>query len=86
MTIPAFRSASWWRGPDPTSRLESEHPDVSGFFLANGFSGHELMMAPATGRAVAELITNATSRTIDVSVFAFDRFRTGALLPTDATI
>ena len=68
------------------SPIIGEHPDVSGFFLANGFSGHGLMMAPATGRAVAELITNATPRTFDVSVFGFDRFRTGALLPTDATI
>jgi glycine/D-amino acid oxidase-like deaminating enzyme len=68
------------------SPIIGEHPDVSGFFLANGFSGHGLMMAPATGRAVAECITNVPPRTIDVSVFAFDRFRTGALLPTDATI
>jgi glycine/D-amino acid oxidase-like deaminating enzyme len=68
------------------SPIIGEHPDVGGFFLANGFSGHGLMMAPATGRAVAELITSGTSRTIDVSIFRFDRFRTGALLPTDATI
>jgi FAD-dependent oxidoreductase domain-containing protein 1 len=68
------------------SPIIGEHPLVSGFVLANGFSGHGLMMAPATGKAVAELITNATPRTIDVSVFGFDRFRTGARLPTDATI
>jgi sarcosine oxidase subunit beta len=68
------------------SPIIGEHPDVGGFFLANGFSGHGLMMAPATGRAVAELITNGTSSTIDVSIFRFDRFRSGALLPTDATI
>jgi glycine/D-amino acid oxidase-like deaminating enzyme len=68
------------------SPIIGEHPDVGGFFLANGFSGHGLMMAPATGRAVAELITSGTSSTIDVSIFRFDRFRTGALLPTDATI
>jgi glycine/D-amino acid oxidase-like deaminating enzyme len=68
------------------SPIIGEHPLVSGFFLANGFSGHGLMMAPATGKAVAELITNATPRTIDVSVFGFDRFRAGALLPADATI
>lgn len=67
------------------SPIIGEHPLVSGFVLANGFSGHGLMMAPATGRAVAELITKATP-TIDVGVFGFDRFRTGALLPTDATI
>lgn len=68
------------------SPIIGEHPDLSGFYLANGFSGHGLMMAPATGRAVAGLILNATPRTIDVGVFGLDRFRTGALLPTDATI
>jgi glycine/D-amino acid oxidase-like deaminating enzyme len=63
-----------------------KHPDADGFFLANGFSGHGLMMAPATGKAIAELITIGTSRTIDVSDFAFDRFHTGALLDDDATL
>jgi glycine/D-amino acid oxidase-like deaminating enzyme len=63
-----------------------KHPDADGLFLANGFSGHGLMMAPATGKAIAELITIGTSRTIDVSDFAFDRFHTGALLDDDATL
>jgi glycine/D-amino acid oxidase-like deaminating enzyme len=62
------------------------HPDADGFFLANGFSGHGLMMAPATGRAIAELITEGTWRTIDVSDFAFDRFQAGALLDDEATL
>jgi glycine/D-amino acid oxidase-like deaminating enzyme len=62
------------------------HPDVDGFFLANGFSGHGLMMAPATGKALAEIITSGASHTTDVSDFAFDRFRTGALLDDDATL
>jgi glycine/D-amino acid oxidase-like deaminating enzyme len=44
------------------------------------------MMAPATGRAIAELITEGTSRTIDVSDFSFDRFQTGALLDDEATL
>jgi glycine/D-amino acid oxidase-like deaminating enzyme len=62
------------------------HPDAEGLFLANGFSGHGLMMAPATGKAIAELITLGTSRTIDVSAFAFERFHSGALLDDDATL
>jgi glycine/D-amino acid oxidase-like deaminating enzyme len=62
------------------------HPDADGLFLANGFSGHGLMMAPATGRAIADLIVVGTSRTVDVNDFAFDRFRTGALLDDDATL
>ena len=57
-----------------------EHPEAPGFFLANGFSGHGLMMAPATGKAVAEIVMTGTSRTIDIGVFAYDRYRLGALL------
>jgi glycine/D-amino acid oxidase-like deaminating enzyme len=64
----------------------AEHPEVSGLFLANGFSGHGLMMAPATGRAVAELVTLGASRTIDVGAFRFDRFESGALLDDSATL
>jgi glycine/D-amino acid oxidase-like deaminating enzyme len=63
-----------------------EHPEAPGFFVANGFSGHGLMMAPATGRAVAEIVTTGTSQTIDVGVFAYDRFRLGALLDDEATL
>jgi glycine/D-amino acid oxidase-like deaminating enzyme len=62
------------------------HPDMDGLFLANGFSGHGLMMAPATGKALAEIILLGESRTTDVSDFAFDRFQTGALLNDDATL
>jgi glycine/D-amino acid oxidase-like deaminating enzyme len=63
-----------------------EHPEAPGFFLANGFSGHGLMMAPATGKAVAEMVMTGTSRTIDVGVFAYDRFRRGVLLDDEATL
>jgi sarcosine oxidase subunit beta len=63
-----------------------EHPDAPGFFLANGFSGHGLMMAPATGKAVADLVMTGSSPTIDVAAFAYDRFRRGALLDDEATL
>ncbi len=32
-------------------------PGVDGFFCANGFSGHGVMHAPATGKILADLIT-----------------------------
>jgi glycine/D-amino acid oxidase-like deaminating enzyme len=91
--MPAFAGLSpseGWAGlyemtPDHNPIIGT-HPDVEGFFLANGFSGHGLMMAPATGNAIAELVTGGTSRTIDISDFAFDRFQTGALLDDEATL
>ena len=63
-----------------------EHPRLRGFYLANGFSGHGLMMAPATGKAVSELIRLERSETVDVSPFAADRFERDALVRDEAVI
>lgn len=56
-----------------------EAPGVPGFFLANGFSGHGIMHAPATGRCVAELLLKGRSETVDIAPLAPDRFARGAL-------
>jgi len=53
------------------------HPDVSNFIFANGFSGHGLQQAPAVGRAVAELVVHGGYRTIDCSVFGYERIAEG---------
>jgi sarcosine oxidase subunit beta len=62
-----------------------EHPALQGFIFANGFSGHGLMMSPATGRIVSEIVTGAHP-TFDVSIFAPDRFERGAAVHDAATI
>ena len=51
-------------------------PEVPGFFVATGHSGHGFMHGPATGKLMAELIlTGRTS--IDISPYGLDRFRMG---------
>lgn len=51
-------------------------PELPGFYVATGHSGHGFMHGPATGKLIAELIlTGKTS--IDISPFGLDRFRTG---------
>jgi len=61
--------------------------DVPGFFLANGFSGHGVMHAPATGKIVSDLVlTGKTNVVDDVSVLGFDRFAKSQLLHETAIL
>lgn len=46
---------------------------LENFYLAAGFSGHGLMHAPATGRAVAELIHHGHYVSLDLSRLGWDR-------------
>jgi sarcosine oxidase subunit beta len=56
-------------------------PTVKGFYLANGFSGHGVMHSPATGRLLAELITEGRAKTLDITPLALERFSSGRLIP-----
>jgi len=54
-------------------------PELEGFWVAAGFSGHGFMQAPAAALLVAQLLLDATSE-IDISPFAFTRFARGSLV------
>jgi len=62
-----------------------EHPERAGFYLACGFSGHGLMMAPATGEITAALLLGQEPF-VDVTPLSFDRFKTGKLFEDEAMI
>jgi sarcosine oxidase subunit beta len=49
-------------------------PNLEGFVMAAGFSGHGFMHAPATGQLVAEIILDGCAHTIDVSGYTLSRF------------
>jgi len=91
--VPAFRDvrlAEGWSGlyemtPDHNPMI-GEHPDLPGFFMANGFSGHGLMMAPATGKVVSELIRTGRAETVDVSDLSVERFKRNELFWDEAMI
>jgi sarcosine oxidase subunit beta len=53
---------------------------LSGFFLANGFSGHGVMHSPATGRILADLIVTGNSSLVDTSLLGLERFAEERLL------
>ncbi|MGD1146777.1 MAG: FAD-dependent oxidoreductase [Thermoanaerobaculaceae bacterium] len=55
-------------------------PGRPGFYLANGFSGHGIMHAPAAGRAIAELIVHGRSESIDLTPLAVARFARDELI------
>jgi len=62
-------------------------PGLEGLFLANGFSGHGVMHAPATGKIVSDLILHGKTAVVDdISVLNFDRFAKGALLHETAVL
>lgn len=64
-----------------------EAPGLPGFYLANGFSGHGVMHAPATGKILSDLVLDGkTSVVNNVSVLGFQRFAKGALLHETAVL
>ncbi|OGK93181.1 MAG: hypothetical protein A2W08_09755 [Candidatus Rokubacteria bacterium RBG_16_73_20] len=85
--IEGARIAGGWAGLRPLT--PDDHaiigwaPGVEGFFLAVGFGGHGFQHAPATGRHVAEWLTDGRP-SLDLSLFAPDRFQAGRAAPPDA--
>ncbi len=59
---------------------------VPGFYLANGFSGHGVMHAPATGKIVSDLILQGHTEIADANAIAFERFAEGRLLHETAVL
>ena len=60
--------------------------EVPGFFLANGFSGHGVMHAPATGKIVSDLILTGKTDLIDASLLNFARFAEGRMIHETAVL
>ena len=63
-----------------------EVPEVPGFFCANGFSGHGVMHAPATGKILADLILEGKTDLIDASLLDLARFTEGRTIHETAVL
>ena len=63
-----------------------EAPGVPGFFLANGFSGHGVMHAPATGKILSDLILTGETDLIDASLLNLARFAEGRMIHETAVL
>src|SRR5699024_11160582 len=66
--------------------ITGEHPDLSGYHLAVGFSGHGMQQAPAVGRGFSEYIRHGKYETIDLSLLGFDRFQKEELVVEEAIV
>lgn len=75
--LPAFdssRVSDGWAGLYAVNRFDGnailgEWPNLGGFYLANGFSGHGFQQCHAVGRYLAELILGTTV-SLDLSIFS----------------
>ena len=63
-----------------------EAPGMPGFFLANGFSGHGVMHAPATGKILSDLVFTGKSDLIDTSLLGLSRFAEGRMIEETAVL
>jgi FAD-dependent oxidoreductase domain-containing protein 1 len=78
--VPAFdrlKLVRGWAGLYAVNTLDGnailgEWPELNGFYLANGFSGHGLQQAPAVGRYLSELILKQPL-SLDLAIFSPQR-------------
>lgn len=78
--VPAFdrlKLVRGWAGLYAVNTLDGnailgEWPEIKGFYLANGFSGHGLQQAPAVGRYLSELILDLPV-SLNLSIFTPER-------------
>lgn len=59
---------------------------LPGFFCANGFSGHGVMHAPATGKVLSDLILNGKTDLIDAKLLDLARFAEGRTIHESAVL
>jgi glycine/D-amino acid oxidase-like deaminating enzyme len=89
--LPEFRDVKLvfgWAGlyemtPDQNGIIDEI---ADGVYVAAGFSGHGLMMSPATGKLMSELIRMGRFETVDASPLSFSRFERNQLFFDEAMI
>lgn len=74
-----------WAGLYAINRLDSnallgKYPDIEGFYMAIGFSGHGFQQAPAVGKGLSELIGLGRYETLDLGPLDYERVVTGKLV------
>lgn len=85
--VPVLEKARIARGWAGLYEISPDHhailgrvPEIEGFILANGFSGHGFQHSPVVGKVISELIIDGKATTIDISSLSIERFKRGDLL------
>ncbi|MCB8984802.1 MAG: FAD-binding oxidoreductase [Ardenticatenaceae bacterium] len=55
-------------------------PQVAGYYVVGGFSGHGFMHGPAAGLLMAEIILDGRASALDISMLDYQRFAEGRLI------
>ncbi len=84
---PYFENAKLFRGwgclycitPDWMPILD-RYPEVPGYYICTGMSGHGFKLAPAVGEMMAELIMTGSCEEPDISDYRLARFDEGDLM------
>jgi glycine/D-amino acid oxidase-like deaminating enzyme len=92
--IPLFdelKVVSGWAGLYEVNQWDSngivgKHPEVRGFYMAVGFSGHGFQQAPAVGKALSELIRLGQYETIDIRPLGYERILEGRKVSEEEVI
>jgi glycine/D-amino acid oxidase-like deaminating enzyme len=89
--LPEFREVKLVFGWGGLYEMTPDHNGIideiaEGVYVAAGFSGHGLMMSPATGKLVSELIRTGRFQTVDASPLTFSRFAHNQLFFDEAMI
>lgn len=61
-------------------------PEVPGFYCANGFSGHGVMHAPATGRILADVVLKGATDLVDAGLLDLARFHENRMIHETAVL
>src|SRR5262245_18943110 len=89
--LPEFRDVKLVFGWGGLYEMTPDHNGIidevaEGIYVAAGFSGHGLMMSPATGKLMSELIRTGKFQTVEASPLSFSRFERNQLFFDEAMI
>ncbi|MCR9126360.1 MAG: FAD-binding oxidoreductase [Rhodobacteraceae bacterium] len=87
----AIKLINAWAGHYAYNTLDQNaivgpHPEIANFLFVNGFSGHGFQQSPAMGRGISEWIAYGAYRTLDLSVFSYERVASGTAFAETAVI